>query len=766
MSERREQQGGGGLPAAPQRIPGLPENASPLELSEFRTLNRQVSRAAIHDQDMGWCHNLAPVAPHYLRSTPDNDAAIYDVAVSAPGTFIIHYDFWVDKSDSLFAIVFLSDGSAQQLDTDTFAVIPVAPAGTFSNDAHLHPSLISSGLASAIVALIVSPQIGATAPDDGYFIWDGINLFKAGTVSPVAVLTDGGNGYTTPPGVTIYGGSGAGATAIAKVDLGAVSEIIVTNPGSGYLVTDSAILLFNDGVRRSAVGVGNTSDGVITSLTLVSGGSGFTSVPSIAITPVSGGSGATAEVTAISGGIITAVKMLTGGSGYSSGATISTSGGGGSGAIIEPVIEDGVVTSVTMIDFGAGYTSPPDIVYHSTSGSGASGVAVVLNGQVTGVRFDFPSQGGSGYETPPIVQFTGGGGIASGSIVLMPFGILGDGIESYVGRVWINDGNRMFFTAPESLVDFGNGGGVFQDTDSFLRQRYKRFKQSNGFLYLVGDSSVNYVSGVTTGPISSTNVTPITTFTNLNIDPQIGASFPDSVVAFSRQIILANFNGVFAIMGGAVQKISTSIDRMFYEPPVDYTVLGVYFPSAAIINLFSTDTLVYLTAVFNIFTQTFRPMLLMWNGRRWWTADQHAGIIKIVGSERDSVTQAWGTDGGKIFRLLVNQSSSLLTRILQSRLWLHPSIIIQKKAWAIYALFECYDDTVLDFTIDTETGTFNVTQGAFQGTGTTTVPGVAWAWSAAPAPSGMTIGFTMTSTSKDFALLTALLVAQDYSSRS
>jgi hypothetical protein len=765
MSERGEGGGGGGLPAAPRAIPGLPENAHPYELSEFRTLNRQVSRASINDEDMAWCHNMAPIGTNYLRATPSNDAPIYDTDDSSPGQRIIWFDFWIDPSDVIYSIVFLDDGSAQQINVDTEAVMQVAPAGTFSNVVDSPPAMVQTGLAGSIVVLIISPQTNAVDPDDGYFIWDGTNLFRAGTLSPATTIQDGGNNYTSAPGVSAYGGSGAGAVITADVDLGSVSQIHVVDPGSGYLATDSVILLFSGGGQGdSAVGIGNTDDGVITSLTLVSGGSGFTTVPSIVITPVGGGAGASAVVTGISGGIITSVKMLDGGAGYGAGAIVTTSGGGGSGADLEAVIEDGVVTSVTMVNVGSGYSSPPDVVYHSTSGAGASGTAVVMGGQVTGVRFDFPSQGGFGYQTPPIVQFVGGGGPAAATIEIMPFGIVGNAIETYVGRVWIDDGNRIFFTAPQSLVDFGNGGGVFQSQDSFLRNRYRRLKQGNGFLYLLGDSSVNYISGVQTGPISSTDVTPITTFSNLNLDPQIGTSWFSSVTVFSRQILFGNASGVFSIAGGAIQKISAIIDKIFYEPPPDIpgTLLG-YLPSAAVTRLFSTDTLVFLTAVFNPFTQTQQPIFLMWNGKRWWTADQNAGILLVNNYEKESDNQAYGTDGHRLYKLLINQSATL-TRIVQSKLWLRPSILIQKRAWGIFALFECYDDTVLNFTIDTETGSFNVTQGAFaHAGGSLEVPAIAFARSSVPAPSGVTIGFTMRSSSKDFALLTALLIAQEYS---
>lgn len=52
-----------------------------------------------------------------------------------------------------------------------------------------------------------------------------------------ASVTAGGTGYTTAPTVTISGGGGSGATAVATVSGGAVTGITITNSGSGYTTT-------------------------------------------------------------------------------------------------------------------------------------------------------------------------------------------------------------------------------------------------------------------------------------------------------------------------------------------------------------------------------------------------------------------------------------------------------------------------------------------------------------------------------------------------
>ena len=50
-------------------------------------------------------------------------------------------------------------------------------------------------------------------------------------------VTDGGTGYSDPPAVTINGGGGSGATAVATVSNSVVSRITVLTTGGGYTST-------------------------------------------------------------------------------------------------------------------------------------------------------------------------------------------------------------------------------------------------------------------------------------------------------------------------------------------------------------------------------------------------------------------------------------------------------------------------------------------------------------------------------------------------
>ena len=58
-------------------------------------------------------------------------------------------------------------------------------------------------------------------------------------------VTDGGEGYTEIPIVTIVtapGDTGAGATAVAYISQGRVSRVVVTNPGKGYTTTPTVLI--------------------------------------------------------------------------------------------------------------------------------------------------------------------------------------------------------------------------------------------------------------------------------------------------------------------------------------------------------------------------------------------------------------------------------------------------------------------------------------------------------------------------------------------
>ena len=137
---------------------------------------------------------------------------------------------------------------------------------------------------------------------------------SSGSVAEIQVVS-GGSGYTTAPTVTLIGGGATvPATAVAQVTDGIVTAILLTgsvtsaevfNSGSGYSSTSppGVTLSGGGGTGATATAVVNAFGQVI-GVTITDEGSGYTSAPTITIAAPTSGTTATATAifTATSGG--------------------------------------------------------------------------------------------------------------------------------------------------------------------------------------------------------------------------------------------------------------------------------------------------------------------------------------------------------------------------------------------------------------------------------------------------------------------------------
>lgn len=350
----------------------------------------------------------------------------------------------------------------------------------------------------------------------------------------------------------------------------------------------------------------------------------------------------------------------------------------------------GLGPGVTITNGGSSYTSAPDVAASGGSGSGATFLATVVGGVVVSVVVLTTGTGYLAGESPTLGFSNGGGSGAAATIGLTPFAISGTTIEVYAGRVWIANGPVITFSAPGSVTDFASadGGGNFTASDSFLRVRYIQLIQTNGFLYLIADSSINYISGVQTN-------NDVTTFTNQNADPEVGTPWPSTVNTFSRNILFANAFGAHVSYGASVNKTSEALDGVYNTVPN----FGGIIPSAAKAIIFGKRVWLLLLPIIDPITGQQANKIFMWDSKRWWSSSQSVPLFYIQNQEIDSVLTAWGTNGVAIYPLFQNPSTAF-GKVVQTKLWDRPGgYQFIKNPSRLWGIFQYYDPRSPELTV-------------------------------------------------------------------
>lgn len=749
-------------PAAPQasQTPGYPASHAQVLFETFGGVDTKSPRPAVKDDMMAWCRGFMPTGPSQLSILPGKGPNVFS---STSG--IVWYAFG-NISDTYYAVILQRDGSIVALNTDTDALTTIMPPG----------AILAPRTQMGFTQWGSQYFIFAKDQPNGYWIWDGTNLFTAGTLGPIVNLTSAGENYTSPPNIQVLTtGNGTGAQLQAQLVPGtdAVSQVTVTNPGTGFNFNDLAILAFSGGGSDdTAIATPNISaGGGLISIDVTQGGGGYTFKTTVVFSG-GGGSGA-AGAPNIQGGVITGVTIISAGIDYTSAPDVSFNDpgysgiSGGSGAVATAQVGLNGIDGVTINNGGTGYTSIPTVEIIG-DGSGATIHALIAGGQITQIIVD---NTGSGY-TKALVKISGGNNAAAADPIIMPFGWSGTSLEVYQSRVWLSNGaaqasfpprSRLIYSAPENPCDPGNGGGALLGTDSFLRVGWYALKQTNGYLYLLGDSSVNSIGNVITQTVGATQgsaTTPATpgvlttTFNNLNTDPQIGTPWPSSVQLFNRNIIMANTQGIHVVYGGAVQKISAPLDGIFFTGPI-YDRAADF--SSAITQIFGIQVYCLLLPFVDPITNALTYEMLMWDFRKFWSSQQEVALTYIASQEIESTMTAWGTDGTNLFRLF-QQPSTGFDKVVQSKLWALPGYDFTKTGVRLYGVLENFSyDQPLSVAIDADEGPSTT---IVVGSGPTSGPDVF-----GPYPlgqQGKLVGFTASTSASSGELLSLMLREQDF----
>jgi len=281
---------------------------------------------------------------------------------------------------------------------------------------------------------------------------------------------------------------------------------------------------------------------------------------------------------------------------------------------------------------------------------------------------------------------------------MMPIGVVGSAIEIYVQRVWVFNGDHFSFSAPGNGTDFStaDGGGTVKSSDGFLHVRFVNARQSNGFLYVFGDGSINVISNVKTSGSPAT-----TTFNNQNVDPQTGLGWRDTLVSYGRALVFANPSGVYALFGGAAEKVSDKIDRLFQKANFTATI-----PTACVVDIFNVRCYGILLNTFDPTTKTQRNLLSIWNGAKWYLGSQSLDTTFVTTMDQGGALphMACGNDGKNAYELFSVPSSTLVKKVV-TKLWGGTSFLIEKTTQDLYAESVGLNDTTVQITgtLDSDT---------------------------------------------------------------
>ena len=243
---------------------------------------------------------------------------------------------------------------------------------------------------------------------------------------------------TTSVTFEIESPTGSGFLAVAPINAGSVSELIVTNPGTGY-TADRRV--YANG--STLVGYAQTVSGSVVNVSMVANMPSFSSPPVLSVE----GAGGAVISPVMAARPVTGVRVVSGGSGYNP-VMVRLIGGGGSGATAAATVENDSITSITITNPGTGYTSSPQIVIptpFAIGGIQASATCEMLGGRIAAINV---TNQGSGYTTHDLAfssgDATGVACVRTGSVV----------------SAWLVNSEEEYATAPSVTLSSTPGSGA------------------------------------------------------------------------------------------------------------------------------------------------------------------------------------------------------------------------------------------------------------------------------------------------------------------
>lgn len=346
-------------------------------------------------------------------------------------------------------------------------------------------------------------------------------------------LSSAGTGYIAAPKVIISSLTGTGAKAVANLYGGSVNDIVIANPGYGYL--DVTGVVFETGSGASAtVMLQPTSVGNVN--VTYNGGTTYTATPSVTITPR--GSGASAGAVTMK---VVTVQVVNGGSNYQVGDSLLVSGGSAitnAWIKVQSINAYGSILTYTL-ESGGEYTSLPGLVNNPVIGGNGTLAAFNLSMGLHSVAINST---GSGYVAPPIVTVSDPPGFGNTAIVRAVMN------GSSVASLLVAKSGYGYTSMP--TVTISNGSGA--TAEAFLQQTTVNSisvtNSGNGYTYATvtvsgggadidATASASLLDGSIIGidmltPGSGYTGTPLVTITGDGSDASADASLTATTVSY------------------------------------------------------------------------------------------------------------------------------------------------------------------------------------------------------------------------------------------
>lgn len=188
-------------------------------VKDFKGINTKNNRTVIDDGEFGWLENAMPIGFGNLKIVNGRNQ-LANVTWVANVTFMGS----VNIQNEEYILGFQDNGAAQYVKLSDNSTGNIANAGTFSNT-------------DVMITQWRNERCLIIDPNNGYKTWDGVDLHDIGSVNNI-IINDGGSGYSAANTTVSFGApnqaNGVQATGEVVIVANAVSEIVLTEAGTGY----------------------------------------------------------------------------------------------------------------------------------------------------------------------------------------------------------------------------------------------------------------------------------------------------------------------------------------------------------------------------------------------------------------------------------------------------------------------------------------------------------------------------------------------------